>query len=93
MWAEVVGDIDVERVVAVIATARGSWTGTDQRDLRAALQADVRQRTRILHTGHAVTALFAGSTAEPAAPRSASQGEPCCGWAADDEVSEKTVGR
>lgn len=31
MWAEAVGDMDVESVVAVI-TGRGSCTGTDQRN-------------------------------------------------------------
>jgi len=32
MWAEVVGDRDVKSVVATAITARGSCTGTDQRD-------------------------------------------------------------
>jgi hypothetical protein len=93
MWAEVPGDIDVEGVVAAIATVRGSWTGADQHDLCAALQANVRQRTRILHTRHAGTVSFAVSTTELTASGIAPRGEPCCGWAANDKVSEETVAR
>jgi hypothetical protein len=32
MRAEVVGDMDVKSVVAAVIAARGSCTGTDQRD-------------------------------------------------------------
>jgi hypothetical protein len=32
MWAEVVGDMAVKSVIAAVITARGSCTGTDQRD-------------------------------------------------------------